>query len=706
MTTTLTLTAAQQAAIEDAFTLSADAGNTNNGTINWDYTITEAELDFLAAGETVTVVYTITVDDGNGGTDTRDVTINILGSNDTPIVSNVNANAVEDGATVNGSFVVTDVDATDTHSFDITGSPAEGSVINNNDGTFSFDPGTDFQDLALGETRDVTFTYTSTDDSGAGNATSTAATVTVTVTGTNDQPTVSDVGINAIEDGATVTGSFVVGDVDTTDMHSFDITSALSEGSVINNNDGTFTFNPGADFQDLAIGETRDVSFSYTTTDDSGAANDTSTAATVTITVTGTNDAPTAASNTLTTLEDVAHVFTAADFNFSDIDGDSLAGVEITSLESAGSLQLNSVDVILNQLVSKADIDAGRLRFIPAANANGAAYDSFGFKVFDGTDYSAADYTMALDVTAVNDTPVGLPKITGLVEETRTLTADTSGISDVEGLGAFSYQWYRNDAAISGATSDTYTLGTVDVGFVIKVKVSYTDGAGTDESATSEGVGPVGGLPAGSGTGIPDIEVTSDPTLPDPVTDIPDQKIIEPGTLILGETYTGAGADEGFRAYQVDPYEIPDYDRELYSDAPGTSGFLKFAVRPIIQAGTDITEELLQLFDLVRIEINEVDERSARTYLVSAGSVVMSLSLGVVAWVIQGGSIAASMLSSVTALKGLDPMPFIDNCKKRGNRKTVDASDGDQQLDEMFDGKMDAEETKSVDTPSGEKDVS
>ena len=64
VTTALTLTPAQQAAIENAFTISAAGGNTNNGTINWDYTIADTDLDFLAAGETVTVVFTITVDDG------------------------------------------------------------------------------------------------------------------------------------------------------------------------------------------------------------------------------------------------------------------------------------------------------------------------------------------------------------------------------------------------------------------------------------------------------------------------------------------------------------------------------------------------------------------------------------------------------------------------------------------------------------------
>ena len=79
--------ARKQAAIENAFSISPDALNTNNGTINWTYTITEGELDFLAAGETVTAVFTITVNDGNGGTDTQDVTINITGANDAPVIT-------------------------------------------------------------------------------------------------------------------------------------------------------------------------------------------------------------------------------------------------------------------------------------------------------------------------------------------------------------------------------------------------------------------------------------------------------------------------------------------------------------------------------------------------------------------------------------------------------------------------------------------
>ena len=54
---------------------------------------------------------------------------------------------------------------------------------------------------------------------------------------------------------------------------------------------------------------------------------------------------------------------------------------------------------------------------------------------------------------------------------------------------SYSYQWIRNDGAtdtdISGATSSTYTLADADEGTTIKVKVSFTDDAGHEETLTS-----------------------------------------------------------------------------------------------------------------------------------------------------------------------------------------------------------------------------
>jgi hypothetical protein len=104
-------------------------------------------------------------------------------------------------------------------------------------------------------------------------------------------------------------------------------------------------------------------------------------------------------------------------------------------------------------------------------------------------------------VSNLNDAPVGLPMISGSVMEDQTLTADASGIADADGLGAFSYQWLRNGSAIGGATASTYLLGSADVGALISVQVTYSDGWGTNESVTSAQTAPVVGVndePAGT----------------------------------------------------------------------------------------------------------------------------------------------------------------------------------------------------------------
>ena len=265
-----------------------------------------------------------------------DITVDPV--NDAPVAGDLTVNALEDGPAVTGSFVATDVESTDTHTFDITGAPAEGSVANNGNGTFSFNPGSDFQDLAFGETRDVTFTYTATDDSGALNDTSTAATVTITVTGSNDTPTLSDYAVTLTEDDGSKDFSFLVNDIDDNDKHTFTITSTLGAGSgtLENRNDGKFSFTPGSDFQDLAFGETRDVSFTYTATDDSGTTNATSSSATVTITVTGDNDRPVVSAVAISAIEDGATV--TGSFVVDDVDDTDLHTFDITNAPDEGSV--------------------------------------------------------------------------------------------------------------------------------------------------------------------------------------------------------------------------------------------------------------------------------------------------------------------------------------------------------------------------------
>ena len=59
-----------------------------------------------------------------------------------------------------------------------------------------------------------------------------------------------------------------------------------------------------------------------------------------------------------------------------------------------------------------------------------------------------------------NTPATGLPTISGTVQAGETLTADTAGIADADGLAnvSYTYQWLADDDAIAGATGSTHTL--------------------------------------------------------------------------------------------------------------------------------------------------------------------------------------------------------------------------------------------------------
>ena len=74
--------------------------------------------------------------------------------------------------------------------------------------------------------------------------------------------------------------------------------------------------------------------------------------------------------------------------------------------------------------------------------------------------------------------------VTGTEQDGSTLTI-TNTLSDVDGLGVFSYQWLRDGELIFGSTSASYTLTQDDVSTQISVTGSYNDQHGTAESVTS-----------------------------------------------------------------------------------------------------------------------------------------------------------------------------------------------------------------------------
>ena len=186
---------------------------------------------------------------------------------------------------------------------------------------------------------------------------------------------------------------------------------------------------------------------------------------------------------------------------------------------------------------------------------------------------------------ATPNTPAtGVPTITGTARVGETLTADTTGISDDDGLNnaTFAYQWLADDAEIDSATASSYTLVASDAGKAIKVRVSFNDDAGNDEELTSAATGAVAAAPP-----TPNTPATGLPTITGAVQ--------VGGTLTAGATgiSDADGLDNASFAYQwlADDAEIDSATASTYTLVAADAGkAVKVRVSFTDDAGND--EEL------------------------------------------------------------------------------------------------------------------
>ncbi len=283
----------------DTITYSLD-GQPSEGAVSLNadgsYSFTPgSDFDDLAVGESRTVSFSFTADDGNGSTDQGTVTIEVTGTNDAPTAIDLSASTVDenDAGAVIGTLTTTDVDTSDTHSYTVSDNRFE--VVEDGSGNMVLQ----LKDgVALDHESEptVTVTVTSTDTNGA----SVAEDFTISISDLNEAVTADDASETTAE------GSVLDSSVTATDLDGDTITYSLdgqpSEGAVSLNADGSYSFNPGADFDDLAVGESRTVSFSFTADDGRGSTDQ----GTVTIEVTGTNDAPTAIDLSASTVDENA----------------------------------------------------------------------------------------------------------------------------------------------------------------------------------------------------------------------------------------------------------------------------------------------------------------------------------------------------------------------------------------------------------------
>ena len=300
---------------------------TDFGDGNYSYDPGES-FQYLAVGETATDTFNYKVSDGNGGFDTQTVTITIEGRNDGPVAAADFFTTDEDTALqiTADQLLANDSDIDLSDVLTVTGLTADaelGSVIDNGDGTYSYDPGEAFQHLAVGETATDTLTYTISDGNG-GTATQT---VTVTIEGRNDGPEAVDAVIDTFEGDPVLSGQLVATDPDTTDVLTFSLISELPEGLEFNS-DGSYTFDPNVPaYQALARDEKLTMNLQYQVDDGNGGID----IASFVISVTGTNEDPIAVDDTAFAIKDATVVIPASDLltNDSDPDDDPISIVGV-----------------------------------------------------------------------------------------------------------------------------------------------------------------------------------------------------------------------------------------------------------------------------------------------------------------------------------------------------------------------------------------
>ncbi|HIF9346867.1 TPA: Ig-like domain-containing protein, partial [Photobacterium damselae] len=327
--------------------------------------------------------FTVVVDDGNGGTDTITVTVNVTPVNDAPVGEDVSAETQEETA-VTGQLTATDVDG-DNLTFKPGTNPENGSVTINADGSWEYVPNPDFN----GED---SFTVVVDD----GNGGTDTITVTVNVTPVNDAPVGEDVSVETQEETA-VTGQLTATDVDGDNL-TFKPGSDPTNGSVTVNPDGSWEFVPNPDFN----GED---SFTVVVDDGNGGTD----TITVTVNVTPVNDAPVGENVTTETQEDTA---VTGQLIATDVDGDNLTFKPGTNPEN-GSVTINA---------------DGSWEYVPNTDFNGE--DSFTVVVDDGNG-GTDTITVTVNVTPVNDAPVG-EDVTAETQEDTAVTGQLTA-TDVDG---------------------------------------------------------------------------------------------------------------------------------------------------------------------------------------------------------------------------------------------------------------------------------
>ena len=436
----------------------------NDSDVNGDsfnlIALTQPEHGSVVAGVGGTVTYT--PDDNYNGPDSFTYTVSDGDDSDTATVI-VTVNAVNDAPIAGDDAIVTDEDRPLTltglldNDSDVDGDtltilplaqPANGTVVDNDDGTLTYTPDENYYGPD-------SFTYVVSDGAGG---TDTAA-VTVSVEPVNDAPNAVDDAAAGDEDADITTGDVLANDsdVETVDLAIESFTQP-THGTVVDNDDGTFTYTPDDNYSGPD-------SFTYTIVDADGETD----MATVALTVNPVNDAPEAADDDAVVVVNESIVTGDVLANDSDLDGDDLV-IDSFTQPSHGSVAAH-----------------GDGTFIYTPDEDFLGDDTFTYTVSDGDGGTDVGTVTVSVVSVINDAPEAVDAAYTTYRNAPFITADLlAAASDADGdditVDSFTHG-ANGTVAYNGDGTFTYT---VTDHFVGDDSFTYTvsDGRGGTDTAT------------------------------------------------------------------------------------------------------------------------------------------------------------------------------------------------------------------------------
>jgi len=694
-TAALTITDTDTSDSTDFVDVVATASDNGYGTFeitsnSWTFTLdnTHADVQALDVLETLTDTYTFTAPDGVA----QQVTVTIHGAEDTPIFDTAGIITATEDSAYSYNITTSDVDI-EAVTITATTLPTWLTLTDNGDGTAS---------LTGTPTNAEVGNHSVVLNVNDGEVNSNQS-FSIAVANTNDLPiAVNDVAVTS-EDVALNNINVLSNDTDIDgDILSVTLANALN-GSVAINGNGTLNYTPNSNFNGVDI-------ISYTISDGKGG----EASSTVNLTVTAVNDNPIAVADSGTTNEDVALNNINVLSNDIDSDGGLLSVTLATALN--GSVDIN-VD--------------GTLNYRPNNDFNGI--DTISYTVSDSQGGSAIG-TVHLTVTAVNDIPVvnsdaKIINVDGVLNNISVLgdgnDADgdslsvnaASALNGVVSINTDGSLNYRPDSGYQGSDTITYeiidTYGATATGVVNLVVTPSSDvslGVVLDDLKVDDNkiVNEVVGIESDSDEGLlgttymdNDLGIREiDKETFDPIKN--KQKTVV--DIILDDL--GGSGDEkanddeessrnSIKALSGTEYFKPKTDIEKWAELQLQSiddgsllmdnSYDSFSITDS-KENAELRENIKLMAEQMYADAEQLERKDIEIEIVAGATI--GLTAGVVNWVLRGGALLSSLLSSASLFKQFDPLAVVFSTDKADKGKSKeDELDKENDVEKLFDNK-------------------